>query len=346
MAPLPTNPAAILAVVGQSTILVEDVQPKVEAKLQEVLSKTDQEIPEAQLNMARLNLTRSMLAGVIQNKMLRESFLIEQVGTQSSEKREEADNALGQRARQMFFESELPQLLEQYHANDNRELDEQLRGKGSSLAARQRDFVDMMLGHLYIREKVDREPKVSLSEIVEYYNQHRDEYFQTDRARWEQLSAYFEKNGSEEATRALITEMGREAYFGGNLQAVARKSSQEPFASQGGLHDWTDRGALASETIDAQVFSLPVGRMSEIIRDDLGLHIIRVLEREDAGVTPLSELQDEIRAKIREEKIAQSQAEALRTMRERVPVWSLYPGDVPGAKPLPESVARRQATTR
>ena len=86
--------------------------------------------------------------------------------------------------------------------------------------------------------------------------------------------------------------------------------------------------------------------MSEIIEDNLGFHIVRVLERQEAGVTPLSEVQDEIRSLVRQEKIDKSQREVMETMQVMIPVWSMFPDDMPGAKPLPESVARRYSATK
>ena len=314
---------------------------RVEARIKEVLSKTDQQVPEDQLKYARISLTRGLLRQAIQNKMMRESFLLDQVGTQNAEKRSEADATLAARARQMFHESEIPELYKQYNAHDITELDDKLRQKGSSLAARQRDFTDAMLGHLYMSSRVEKKPNVSIAEIAEYYAEHREDYFQTDQARWEQLTVLQSNFPTAEEAMKAITAMGREAYFGGNVQAVARAKSQEPFASSGGLHDWTPKGSLASEKLEEQVFSIPLNRMSEIIADDQGFHIIRVLERRAAGVKPLSELQDEIRSKIRAKKISDSQEKLLRDMEQRVSVWSLFPEDIKGAMPLPESVANR-----
>mgnify|MGYP001797259686 FL=1 len=127
--------------------------------------------------------------------------------------------------------------------------------------------------------------------------------------------------------------MGREAYFG-VMKAVAKEKSEEPFASDGGQHDWTTQGSLASKPIDEASFSIPLNKMSEIISDDSGMHIIRVLERKPAGVRPLAGVQDEIRDAIKKQKISESQKKMLEDLRERVPVWSIYPDDVPGAKPL------------
>ncbi len=343
---LPDDPAAILAVVGRTPILLGDLMPKAEARINEVLAKTDQEIPPEQLHFARLNLVRGLLAQAIQNKMMRESFLIDQVGTEAAEKHEEADAKLTSRARQMFFENEIPELKKQYEVEDLNLLDSELRKKGSSLAARQRDFVDAMLGHLYIRSKVEREPNVSIAEITQFYQANLEDYERPTRARWEQMTVLFEKFDSRELAHQAIWDMGREAYFGGSIQAVARDKSQEPFASKGGVHEWTAKGSLASEELDEQIFSIPLDAMSEIIEDDTGYHIIRVLDREDAGLTPLSEVQDEIRSTIRQEKIAKSQRKVMEDMQVRIPVWTLFPDDTPGSKPLPQSIARRTAATK
>lgn len=343
---LPEDPAAVIAVVGRSPVLLGDVMGKVEARINEVLAKTNQEIPQAQLEIARVNLVRGMLGQAIRNKMMRESFLLDQVGTEAADKREEADATLTSRARQMFFESELPELKKQYEVDDLNELDAILREKGSSLATRQRDFVDAMLGHLYIRSKVDREPTVSIAEINEYYREQLDDFERPTRARWEQLTVLFENFDSREAAHQAIWDMGREAYFGGNVQAVAREKSQEPFAGKGGLHDWTAQGSLASEVLDREIFRLPLNELSDIIEDSSGYHIIRVLERQQAGLIPLSEVQDDIRATIRESKITESQRKVMQDMQVRIPVWSLFPDDLPGAKPLPLSVAAQSATTK
>jgi parvulin-like peptidyl-prolyl isomerase len=343
---LPDDPAAIIAVVNRSPILLGELTPKVEARIREVVAKTNQEIPADQLHFARLNLTRGLLSQAIQNKMMRESFLIDQVGTEAADKHAEADAKLATKARQMFFESEVPQLKKQYEVTDLTKLDKLLRQKGSSLAARQRDFVDAMLGHLYIRSKVDREPNVSVAEVNEYYYANLEQYERPARAKWEQMSVLFQKFDTPEAAHKAIWDMGREAYFGGSMEAVAREKSQEPFAAKGGLHDWTAKGSLASDELDKQIFSLPLNVMSDIVKDETGYHIIRVLERNQAGNTPLSEVQDDIRATVRQDKIAQSQKKVMDEMMVRIPVWSLFPDDTPGAKPLPASIARRAAAKK
>ncbi|TWT75328.1 peptidylprolyl isomerase [Allorhodopirellula solitaria] len=339
-ASLPTDPSAVVAIVGQSSILLGEINPRIEARIQEVVSKAGQEIPEEQIQFARVRMLRGLLAQTIQSRMMRESFLLDQVATQTAEKRREADKKMQAQARQMFFESEVPDLREEYQADSLADLDEKLHAEATSLAAREREFIDAMLGHVYLQGKVNRDPPIALSEIHEYYVTHQDDFYNESRAKWEQITVKFANFENQKAAYDAIWGMGREAFFGGNLQAIAREKSQEPFASDGGLHDWTNQGALASRVLDEQIFSIPTGEMSQIIEDVDAYHIIRVIDREPAGVTPLAKVQEDIRKILQKEKIAKSQVEAMDEVRRRVPVWSLFPEDIPGARPLPQIAAR------
>jgi hypothetical protein len=278
--------------------------------------------------------------------MMSECFILDQVGTKAADKRREVSEMMHSRARQMFFDNELKELQKKYETEDLTELDAKLRETGSSLRARQREFTDMMLGHMYMRSKVEKDPKVTISEINAAYAKELDSYRHGAKARWEQLSVMFANHPSKQAATEAIKSMGREAYYGGSMQAVARDKSEEPFADEGGLHDWTTEGSLASKPLDQQIFSIPLNRMSEVIEDEQGLHIVRVLERKDAGVLPLAELQEDIRAKVKKQKIAASQRKMVDEMRQRVPVWTMYPKDLPGAKPLrPTGIAIRPTTS-
>ncbi|MCG8651316.1 MAG: peptidyl-prolyl cis-trans isomerase [Pirellulales bacterium] len=338
---LPEDPAAVIAVVGQTPILLGDLIGRVEARIQEVVSQNPGAVPPEALPGARVNLVRRFLAEAIQNKRLRECFLLDQVGTAAADQRAEASATLATRARQMFFESEVPQLKKRYQVDDLAELDQILRQQGTSLAGRQRDFADAILGHLYVSGKVDKNPAVSIAEISNHYHENLDQFHHPPRARWEQLTVLFSNFPTRKAAHDAIWEMGREAYFGGNMQAVAKQKSQEPLAkSKGGLHEWTAQGALASEPLNQQIFSIELNAMSDIIEDEQGFHIIRVLDRQPAGHEPLSDVQEKIRKKIKAEKVSKARRELMEDVQKRVPIWTLFPKDVPGAKPLPQTASR------
>ena len=51
--------------------------------------------------------------------------------------------------------------------------------------------------------------------------------------------------------------------------------------------------------LDEAIFTLPLNRLSEIIEDDRGVHIVRVLERTEGGHQSFESVQDSIREKIK-----------------------------------------------
>lgn len=332
--PIPEDPAAVVAVVGQSPILVGDLMPRVNARVKEIVERQSQAPSEAEMLYVRTTIFRSLLNQSIQLKVLKESFLLSQVGTQAADKRQEAEQKMQAKARQIFQEQELPSLYKRFGVYTASEVDEKLRAQGSSFESNRLDFIDQVLAHLYRSDVIPKDPLIPMVEVRNYYEDHLDEYRYPEQAKWEQLTASFSRSGSREAAMTLITEMGREAYFGGSMQAVARSKSQEPLASKGGLRDWTARGNLSSPVLEAQVFSLPIGLMSEVIEDQVGFHIVRVLERRSAGVRSISEVQDEIRQILKEEKIEEAIRRETTKMAQRVAVWSIFPNDMPGALPL------------
>jgi parvulin-like peptidyl-prolyl isomerase len=331
---LPTEPSELLAIVGSSPILVGDLLPKVDRRIAALATVDISEIPELELKVVRLKLLRGLLTETIQTKMLGLAFVLDKVGTSASDKRDEAQQKIESQARRSFSENEIPRMMKQSEVDTILDLDTKLREQGTSLKVLEDEYKDRMLRTVFVQQLIPKEPEVTLSEIHRYYTLHPAEFTVAAGARWEQLTVLFENFPSRTAALEAITAMGREAYFGGNVQSVAREKSQEPMASKGGLHNWTSQGSLRSKLLENEIFTLPLNRLSNIIEDENGFHIIRVLERRESSVKPLSEVQDEIRETIAATKLKAAEAEVLEKIRRDIPVWSRYPDDVQGAKPL------------
>jgi parvulin-like peptidyl-prolyl isomerase len=326
---LSQSDATLLAIVENQPILWGDLRPQVEA----ILAKHAAEIgPNAAA--AREQLTRTLLAKVIERKVLYRAFLRNVAGKQAADKAREVEQQVTSKARRYFYEQEVPKQLKEQNLSDIVELDRLLRTKQTTLELQERQFIESMAGSLYIREQIPTDLQVPIREMLDYYKEHASDYEQLARARWEQLSVYFLKAGSREAASKKISAMGNEALFGGNLQAVAKRDSDEPLGPTGGLHDWTRLGSLKSKAIETNVFSIPLNKMSEIIEDEDGLHIIRVLERKEAGRESFADVQDKIRKLLVEKKKEELYEKTLAEMRSSIPVWSRYPDDIPNALPL------------
>ena len=189
----------------------------------------------------------------------------------------------------------------------------------------QQAFIELELGKAGVGQNIDRNPEVTYDEMLAYYQAHATDYYLPAKARWEQITARFDRFPNKNAAWAFILERWKEIYYGGApFAAVAKRHSQGFTADKGGLRDWTTKGSLASERLDRAIFSYPQNKLSEVIEDDRGFHIIRILERQDEGRVPFLEAQEEIKRQLLAEKRNKQISAYLTKLRKSVPVWTIF----------------------
>ena len=113
---------------------------------------------------------------------------------------------------------------------------------------------------------------------------------------------------------------------------MAKRQSTGLGASEGGLFDWTTQGALKSKKIDAAIFEYDLRRLSPIIEDSEGYHIVEVLEREQAYTQTFAQAQAEIRKSLTKQKISKQRNDFIKKVREETPIWTTWPEDIPGSQ--------------
>ena len=110
------------------------------------------------------------------------------------------------------------------------------------------------------------------------------------------------------------------------FSAVAKRSSHGLRAAHGGRYDWTPKGSLRSGTIEEALYKLPLNRLSHIIEDDRGFHIVRVLGRREAGYIPFGEVQTTIKQVFQKKHFDEQLSEYISKLRDDVSVWTIYDG--------------------
>lgn len=314
-APIPGRvftPAETIAIVGDQHILAGDVLGEVNMMLAPYVGK----VPEDELEEQRQKLLQQYLPGLIENKILYLEFLRKI----PPERIPDVEAKLAEE----FDAEKLEGALQRAKVNSPQELDAMLRQFGSSLEKQRRAYMEQKLGRAMLGREIDYKPEITHEEMLAYYREHEKEFEVPARARWEQLTVRFANHDTKEAAWQKIAAMGNEVLRGAPLSAVAKRHSEAPSASDGGQHDWITQGSLASEELDAAIFSLPLHRLSQIIDDGKGFHIIRVLERDEARRIDFVDAQEKIRDILKKEKI-QKQVEAyIVDLKARTNVWTVF----------------------
>jgi len=346
------DPAVTVATVGNLYILRGDLIG--EANI--LLAPSVEKIPSEQLEAQRTEIiaTRDKLAKQLLNQAVeRKLMYLEFLRGIPADRRDEAESNIKERVG-AAFNSDLEEMVERVLKTDEEgyadlaredvnifrlalimkqqematpvQLDNYLRRYGSSLEKQRQSFAERALGRQTLMGEIDTQPEVTHVEMLEYYNKRFDTYRVPDRAKWEQLTIRFDHFNSKEESRAAINAMGNEIWLGGaRFDAVAKRRSQGMQAEEGGFHDWTDWGNLeVSREIQQAAFSLPIGELSRVIEDVEGFHIIRVIERVAAHVTPFSEAQVAIKSKLRGQKRGSEITKFVAKLRDQTPIWTIY----------------------
>lgn len=303
---------AIVARIGQEVILAGEVSDMIDAHIAKLGAKA----PPAELQTYRIEMIRQRLSSMIDTKLVLSDL-------RRSIPEENVTKILAKLAVE-FEAKEIPKLMEKHKAADRADLERKLQAVGSSLERERRFFSDKIMAQNWLRQQVKVQEDVTHEELLAWYQAHLADYDFPAKVRWEQVSVRISRYRSRAEAYAALAAMGNEILSGRPLAEVARAASDGPTAEKGGQQDWTSQGSLASTALDQALFQLPVGLMSPILEDDKYFHIVRVLERTEAGRTPFTEAQVGIRLKIREARFDQGVEELLTRLRESTLVWTVF----------------------
>ncbi|HJN09021.1 MAG TPA: peptidylprolyl isomerase [Pirellulaceae bacterium] len=327
--------------VGEANVMlapsVEKIPPEqLEAQRTEVLAARDQ-MARQLLNQAveRKLMYLEFLRSIPEDKRVEaEANIQERVGSAFNTDLEEmvekvlkADKkAYAELAREDANIFRLALLMKQQNMATPIQLDNYLRRYGSSLDKQRQAFAERALGRQALIGAIETQPEVTHVEMLDFYNKRLDQFQVPDRAQWEQLTIRFDRFNSKDECRAAINAMGNEVWLGGaRFDAVAKRSSQGTQAQEGGFHDWTEWGDLeVSREIQQAAFSFPPGELSPVIEDAEGLHIIRVIDRAEAHITPFTESQTAIKNKLQGQKRSVEITEFVAKLRKQTPIWTIY----------------------
>jgi len=106
---------------------------------------------------------------------------------------------------------------------------------------------------------------------------------------------------AEEETRAKAQAVLERARKGEDFAALAVQFSQDPVSKEGDL-GFFGRGAMVAP-FDEAVFALEPGQISDLVRTQFGLHIIKLEERQAGGTLNYEEVAPQIRSMLTDQGI-------------------------------------------
>ncbi len=194
--------------------------------------------------------------------------------------------------------SAVDRTREQFGIESDAEFLEALAASGMTLD----DLRQQMRRNLMIREVMGREvqQKIQLEEedLRRYYRDHPEEFTRARRLEVREVVVPDTAGADDEARAALAADV-RSALLAGEEGAERLAELAAAGEASGVLElGWIERGDLEA-ALERGIWELEPGAISEPIAARGGLHVVQVLDEEQALLQPFADVQDGIRRKLR-----------------------------------------------
>jgi parvulin-like peptidyl-prolyl isomerase len=161
--------------------------------------------------------------------------------------------------------------------------------------------------------------EVTRSEIRAYYNEHKKDFLLAERVQVSQI-LYDTEEKAVGALRRLERASPEE------FRLAAREESVGPEAARDGLMGIYKPGDLPSD-MEKVIFSLPEGKLSQVVESSYGFHIFRVDKKLFPHLQSEEEAAPEIRLKVLDEKRKTALAKHLEELKDTLS-WTVSHDDL------------------
>ena len=169
-----------------------------------------------------------------------------------------------------------------------------------------------------VRREVSSHVDISDDEVKQYYEAHRQEFALPERVVLSEISLSTEGKSQDEfgAVRSKVEGLRTSVLNGDDFGEVARRYSQGSTAKDGGDLGTFKKGDLSPQ-IEAIVFQMSKGQISDVIQTRTGFEILKVEDHLPAEVQPVNKVEADIRNTIHAQKMQPRMRDYLAELREQ-----------------------------
>ncbi len=145
----------------------------------------------------------------------------------------------------------------------------------------------------------DKSGTPTLAQVQDYYTRHADEYKSEDKVKFQHLFVSTARFDTADAAKTRAEARVPAARGGADFVKLGMEHGHGDSVLGGGAGVGEKRGEIQPPELEKVIWDIKPGNFSGVLPSENGFHVIRVLEREVAGVRQLDEkLQTEIRNKL------------------------------------------------
>lgn len=196
------------------------------------------------------------------------------------------------------FKEEIERLKQQANVGTRVELEQALEREGIDLETLRNNFAARQMAMFYIGKNANAKVQYSRQELLDWYNENREQYAIRAEARWQQIRVSFDESGGKVDAARKMQQVVAVLRNGEDFGDVAKEFSDGPRKADGGVWDWTAPDSLAELNVDKALWQIQVGTISQVLETPSAYVLVRVIERQGGDYTPFEDVQDAINTKL------------------------------------------------
>lgn len=216
----------------------------------------------------------------------------------------------------------LDEMRKQMNLDSMEDLEKAAQAQGVSFEDFKQNLRNQIVTQQVIGKEVGSRLAISKDEEKAFYEEHKDEFAQPEQIRLSEILVTTDKKPGDtrdenqilDAAQAKANSLLEEIKKGAKFEEIAKKNSEGPGAADGGDLGTFKRGVLGP--LEEKTFAMKVGDVSDVIRTKQGFIILKVTEHQEAGVPPLSQVEQRVQDMVYVKKVQPALREYLTRLRE------------------------------
>jgi parvulin-like peptidyl-prolyl isomerase len=220
---------------------------------------------------------------------------------------------LDQKLPEQVVDGRINEIIHDRFSNNRTSFFEALTEEHLTLEDWRKEARDHIIVSMLRRREVLDKIVVTPGDVQALYQQRTAKYQQPEKVR---LRAIVLRAGGAQTPAQLAGELRRRLSAGEKFEELAKQSSQGAGAASGGDWGWQQPGELRAE-LRAAVEKLQAGQVSESVRLDSDLYLLKLEERQAASVTPLPQVYGELEGDLREKEAERIYKDWIKRLRQK-----------------------------
>lgn len=188
--------------------------------------------------------------------------------------------------------------IKQEFGGDRVALTKTLRAQNRTFEEFKREINEDFIVSQMVRQNIQEELIISPKKIVGYYSTNLAKFKVGNRVKLQMIVIDRSRHSLDE-NRQLATKALERLKAGENFAIVANELSDDARRFKGGDRGWVDLAGLA-ESLRSVVLKIPLGEISEVIENQGSRFLLKVVEKQEAGIKPLTEVRQDIEALLKD----------------------------------------------